>query len=413
MQSDSLHRSSRATMVAASMVLVAQAATAGVFTVNRLFDDIDPNPGDDKCGRLVDVISGARACTLRAAIQEANASSGSVVIVPAGTYELTLVGADEDLAATGDLDILAGTQVEAAGGVVVIDANGLDRVIDVHAPQVLNCIIGSCVSLEGLTLRGGVEVQGGGLRLVSGTVTLLGSAVLSNQANIGGGIYVGPSADLLEVRGSVVRGNSAVISGGGIFNAAELELSFSTITGNSAPTGGGLVNGGLAAVELSTISGNAGSGVLNDTLLDLSLHRVTLSANQGAAIENANSSAWSAYDSLIDGGCSGAGALGASQGNLESPGSTCGLSLALNQVDVEDPGLAPLAGYGGPTPTHALMPDSPARNAGLGTYSSDQRLAPVTDGFGDTGSFEHGALPPDGGIFSHGFESGDTAPWSQ
>src|SRR4051794_26980048 len=46
------------------------------------------------------------AGSLRAAIIQATASHGhDTIIVPAGTYTLTLAGANEDYAATGDLDI--------------------------------------------------------------------------------------------------------------------------------------------------------------------------------------------------------------------------------------------------------------------------------------------------------------------
>src|SRR5437588_4239553 len=45
-------------------------------------------------------------CTLRAAIQEANAHSGDDIInLPPGTYTLSIAGRMEDAAATGDLDI--------------------------------------------------------------------------------------------------------------------------------------------------------------------------------------------------------------------------------------------------------------------------------------------------------------------
>src|SRR5262249_26837012 len=42
-----------------------------------------------------------------------------------------------------------------------------------------------------------------------------------------------------------------------------------------------------------------------------------------------------------------------------------------------DPLLAPLADYGGPTPTHALVPESPAVGAGIpGAATFDQRGIP-------------------------------------
>ncbi len=72
------------------------------FTVNSPLDMVDVNPGDGVC----DAFRGQRVCTLRAAIQESNALPGpDTVILPAGVYTLTIAGAGEDAAATGDLDI--------------------------------------------------------------------------------------------------------------------------------------------------------------------------------------------------------------------------------------------------------------------------------------------------------------------
>src|SRR5438046_1093165 len=47
------------------------------------------------------------ATTLRAAVLAANSSKGvdDTILVPAGTYTLTLTGANEDAGASGDLDV--------------------------------------------------------------------------------------------------------------------------------------------------------------------------------------------------------------------------------------------------------------------------------------------------------------------
>src|SRR5262245_54831269 len=75
------------------------------FTVNSTTDAVDAAPGNGVCATT------GGACTLRAAIQEANAhpNSGSgtdtISIPTAGTYRLTITGRDEEAAAKGDLDI--------------------------------------------------------------------------------------------------------------------------------------------------------------------------------------------------------------------------------------------------------------------------------------------------------------------
>src|SRR5262245_31858194 len=60
------------------------------FIVNSTVDAGDAAPGDGVCD------SGTGACTLRAAVQETNALEGfDVIVLPAGTYLLTIPGHDE------------------------------------------------------------------------------------------------------------------------------------------------------------------------------------------------------------------------------------------------------------------------------------------------------------------------------
>ncbi|GIK56540.1 MAG: hypothetical protein HND44_03265 [Chloroflexi bacterium] len=79
-----------------------QAAPLVVFTVNSTADATDAVPGDGVC----ETAPGNGICTLHAAIRESNALAGAdEIILPAGTYLLTIPGANENNAATGDLDI--------------------------------------------------------------------------------------------------------------------------------------------------------------------------------------------------------------------------------------------------------------------------------------------------------------------
>ena len=72
------------------------------FTVDTEDDTLDANPGD---GSALDASGNT---SLRTAIMEANALDGfQSIFVPEGNYVLTRTGADEDLGATGDLDITA------------------------------------------------------------------------------------------------------------------------------------------------------------------------------------------------------------------------------------------------------------------------------------------------------------------
>src|SRR5262249_43423379 len=59
--------------------------SGATFTVNDKADATDAHPGDGICATLTGT------CTLRAAIQEANALAGTdQIVLPAGTYTLTI-----------------------------------------------------------------------------------------------------------------------------------------------------------------------------------------------------------------------------------------------------------------------------------------------------------------------------------
>ena len=106
-------------------------ASGAAFTVDSSADAEDATPGDGICA------TAAGVCTLRAAIQETNALPGEDAIeVPAGDYVLTIPGSGEDSACTGDLDISDDLILTGAGlDETIIDADGLDRVLDVPWPD--------------------------------------------------------------------------------------------------------------------------------------------------------------------------------------------------------------------------------------------------------------------------------------
>src|SRR3990172_500707 len=80
-----MNRKRRFTARTAFLALAALAwaipALAATFTVNSTADAVDIIPGDGICASALD------GFTLRAAIQEANASAGAdTIVLPAGTY---------------------------------------------------------------------------------------------------------------------------------------------------------------------------------------------------------------------------------------------------------------------------------------------------------------------------------------
>jgi CSLREA domain-containing protein len=114
-------------------------AVAATFTVNSTADAVDANLADGVCETAT-----AGVCTLRAAIQQANASAGTdTIVLPAGTYTLTIAGAGEDAAVTGDLDVTGILTITGAGAdTTIVEAcaipplattcTGIDRVFEVR-----------------------------------------------------------------------------------------------------------------------------------------------------------------------------------------------------------------------------------------------------------------------------------------
>ena len=160
-------------------------ANAAEFIVNTAADAPDQVPGDGQCAAFG--LPPAARCTLRAAIMEANAQGGSHLIgLPLDYYELDEVGADEDQAVTGDLDIRADIRiVNGTADFPAIDQETQDRVFEVHPTA----------------------------SLVLDHVAVLGGRVLTGAAPFGGGIRVWYEADL-ELNRSFLFGNGASKGGG-------------------------------------------------------------------------------------------------------------------------------------------------------------------------------------------------------
>ena len=115
------------------------AAAATLLTVDSSADRIDANIGDGNCRTT------ANTCTLRAAIQAANAVIGHDSInVGQGVYELESPAINDDTAATGDFDItdtvtIFGVSAEhtIVGGGVPPEGlreaqRGMDRLFEIH-----------------------------------------------------------------------------------------------------------------------------------------------------------------------------------------------------------------------------------------------------------------------------------------
>jgi CSLREA domain-containing protein len=373
-------------------------------------------------------------CSLRDAIIAANQSQfDDAILLPSGTYTLTLEGSDEDGALTGDLDITSNLTIIGEGAeTTIIDAGGMtgdpDRVLDIDPAR----LGGYDVNLWGLTITGGYAASGagGGVRNSGADVTVQRCAISGNLAGYGGGMYcdagsmrvydstlsgnsaprgggVHNSGADVTVRRCAIRGNLASYGGGGMCcDAGSMRVYDSTLSGNSAPRGGGVLveQDALLRVENSTISGNSASDVgagIRNASATTHLYNSTVSENSAdhgaSGIDSTGMTAMT--NTLVANNAPGTDCNGAPRScghNLDSDGS-CHLS-AEGDLPNTDPKLGPLQDNGGPTFTHALLFGSPAMDAGDNSAcpATDQRgfVRPMDgDGDGtatcDIGAFEH------------------------
>jgi CSLREA domain-containing protein len=370
-----------AALLALAAVLAGAPVRAAVYTVTKTADTADGACDTD--------------CSLREAILAANANPGpDFILLGSGVYTLAIPGAGEDLGATGDLDVrddvaIVGVSAENT----ILDGGQLDRVLDVAT--------GSDVEIHGVTIRNGkVNGPGGGVRN-QGVLSLSRSIVTGNSttgSGFGGGLWADGAEARLTITQSTVADNLAGGGGGGLATGAYTRVTDSTFSGNGSATdfGGALyVFADTDAVFSNvTVTGNSaaqrGGGIFAESspftgLNHPELHNAIVAGNTAAA----------------QGDCSGAVRSGGY--NLLGNGFDCIDFTAAHHDAVGtpaapiDPKLGPLAGNGGPTPTHALLAGSPALGFGNDCTEADQRGQDRPAAGCDSGAYEQGTACITGG----------------
>jgi hypothetical protein len=308
----------------------------------------------------------------------------------------------------------------------------------------------AAADLSGTSLTANHAVQDGGAISTGGTTTLDAVTVADNVADRdGGGVFGLPDGgEQLVVRDSLVDGNAAGRSGGGLYLRGDyyadnnVLVERTTISANSSLFwGGGAFAYQGVTIDASTFSGNTGlyGGGVAFHARSQQLLRSTVSGNRtvdctgwGAGVSNRDSvtirsstivdngdpacpavgavhgwgSSWVTVSGSVLANGSGLGpvctnVLPASGGyNLVSDGS-CGFA-ATGDLTSALPLLGPLADNGGPTPTLLPTAESPVLDAiptgtpGLcdGTEAVDQRGVTRPAGSGcDIGSVERDVGP--------------------
>jgi predicted outer membrane repeat protein len=415
-------------------LLLWPASTLGAqFTVDSTADAIDPSPGDNLC---------QVPCTIRTAIQMANAAAGpdEILFDPSlngQALQLGIPGDKEDASATGDLDVTESLTITGNGAAnTIVDGGDVDRVFDLRA---------GTVSITGVTIRNGTAAFrpppndhlgeiGGGLRTTgaavvtvndsvvtdndvrnagrgggtssdgTSTLTLNRTTVSSNRATSGvnggggGGVSEESAAVVVKIVDSLVTGNQAQYAAGVLDDAlGRVEITRSTVSNNTTvpydPTspiqmqqGGGVVEAaGTVIITDSVISGNTatyGAGVVEEGGT-LTITNSTISGNQAKAVTTPQ-----IVNSSPDSNGAGGGLLQFSNGNLTVTGTT----FSGNTADLNGGAIMIQGGGGGPTATvtNSTFSGNTAGTGG-GAIRSERRALSVVNSTLDGNSAPNGA----------------------
>src|SRR5689334_22716738 len=288
--------SSIQTLLAATLwalVLACSSAHAATFNVDDTGELPDAVPGDGFCAT-----SGAK-CTLRAAIQEANALTGTHTInlpdlpsagmvtqyaqtsaLPNITADLTIVGTSRTTTIissngpgifnlTGGSLSLSHAEVTGANtfGVnaigttdfpvtlddVLVDGNG-------HSAIAINGSDGTVtLTITNSTISGNTGTIGGGISSSFATVNATNVVFDSNQGSTLGGAFYHHGQGTVTFSGCTFTNNTTPGTGGGIAgDGVALNVFGCTFTGNSAAVDGGGMDAGFVTNTIadSTFDGN-------------------------------------------------------------------------------------------------------------------------------------------------------------
>ena len=320
---------------------------------------VDSNPDNNNDAAGVEV-----TCLLNITVQnELDSGSGSLRQAIADICEGGLITflADYTIYLSSTLTIDKHLTISGAGQTITISGDsGNDGSADVRA----------------------FEIQSNGI------VTLSQLQIVDSIGSDGGGIA---NQGVLHLDRSLVTGNTATRWGGGIYNANLMTIANSTISDNTADAlGGAIFNGGSQAMEImnstlySNTAVNSGGAIHNRATITLT--NVTIANNSASNIAGLHT--WNGTAAVMN-------TLIANN----SGSTNCGSAMTINTNNLiesgcsamltGDPLLSEPGNYGGDTATLALLPGSPAIDAGdpATCQTTDQRGQPRL-GTCDIGAFE-------------------------
>jgi len=294
---------------------------------------------------------------------------------------------DNDINVTSLSDLGPGSLREAistleggGGGSIYIEGFQVTRILSFSEFAFDGVRIEICAGSEfGSTIEGRgnhrlFDVGASAQLLLKGLNLTAGDSLLN-----GGAIF---TAGDLEIEDCAIYGNYSTAYGGGIYGdvGSTVDISNTTISGNTSGRGGGLALYGTSNLRNVTITDNTGTSVTGGLVAagTVQLRNVLIAGNDSTVTPDISGTVTSGGGNVIG--------VATGAGGFTDPTDQTGTDVA--PLDAK---LSPLARLGGPTRTHALWIDSPAIDAGVNVnLATDQRgLARSFNGAIDCGAYEH------------------------
>ena len=320
------------------------------------------------------------------------------------------------------------TGASGSGGALLTTGGNMTVIASNFGSNMANRAGGAVEQIDGLysstnntydrNIVGSAPGNGGAFHVtgMNSTVIINGGAVINNSAgNEGGGLWnqagTKMSVNGVAIMNNTVTGMAEGDAGGGIFNnGGEIEVSNSTIAGNTVPAeltfGGGIFNkeGGDFILTSSTVSGNStggdGGGISNQGMFDL--RRSTIAFNTAFTgggfsqfetfanldITGTIISDNDATDDRFEDFSSAVNSMTSFGFNLIGDDDQDNFEENVRDIIDGDANLEPLADNGGATMTHALTCPSDAVDAGNPADDADDQTGQSPVGNRDIGAYE-------------------------
>ncbi|MFL6373123.1 MAG: choice-of-anchor Q domain-containing protein [Pyrinomonadaceae bacterium] len=331
------------------MIVCVPKVFASTFTVNQSGD-----AGDLTCDAT---------CTLRDAVQAANASPSGDTILFVPNVSTVVLTSEIVIANNGSLTITgAGADTQVIDG-----GSGTNRIFWINPNAV--------VAITDVTLTGGngtggtFHKDGGAVYSNSASLTLDRVYVAGNSSdNWGGGVAIEGGSNN-RILNSTIAQNSAVSACGGFYSTGPVTVVNSIISGNSTTFagGGGLCNFSTMVLRNVTVTGNVSPnpGGISQQSGNLNLGNTIVAGNTST-----NNQQHEIYVASA-GGVTSAGnnLIGSSAGRSTNTFN----AIAYQGTDLRDvsPQFINIGYYGGKTPTVPLQYGSPARDTGSNALAID------------------------------------------